>query len=86
MIEKVLTFGNGEGEPKFYSGNIIDFFKAAGFKTFWISNQYMYGAYDSTHSSIVSTAKKSTFINRNDWRTNKTDVKDCACWMYIKRI
>ncbi len=41
VLEKVLTFATRkEPERLRTQGSIIDYFKEAGFKTFWISNQY----------------------------------------------
>ena len=41
VLEKVLTFADRE-HPEFLTqkGTIVDFFKQAGFKTYWLSNQY----------------------------------------------
>ncbi len=41
VLEKVLTFADKE-HPEFLTqkGTIVDFFKQAGFKTYWLSNQY----------------------------------------------
>lgn len=41
VLEKVLTFATRKEPEKLHSqGSVIDYFKEAGFKTFWISNQY----------------------------------------------
>lgn len=41
VLEKVLTFATRkEPERLRTQGSVIDYFKEAGFKTFWISNQY----------------------------------------------
>ncbi len=41
VLEKVLTFATRKKPEKLRTrGSIIDYFKEAGFKTFWISNQY----------------------------------------------
>ena len=41
VLEKVLTFATRKEPDRLWSqGSIIDFFKEAGFKTFWLSNQY----------------------------------------------
>ncbi len=41
VLEKVLTFADKE-HPEFLTqkGTIVDYFKQAGFKTYWLSNQY----------------------------------------------
>ncbi len=41
VLERVLTFAN-EKHPEYLTtkGSIIDFFNQAGFKTYWLSNQY----------------------------------------------
>lgn len=41
VLEKVLTFATRKEPDRLYTqGSVIDYFKEAGFKTFWISNQY----------------------------------------------
>ena len=39
-FQKMMTFAEfGDMEPMFSKGSVINFFKDAGFKTFWLSNQ-----------------------------------------------
>ena len=41
VLEKVLTFADaGHPDRLWTQGSMIDYFKDAGFKTFWLSNQY----------------------------------------------
>ena len=41
VLEKVLTFATRKEPDRLWSqGSVLDYFKEAGFKTFWISNQY----------------------------------------------
>lgn len=43
-LEKAITFAtDAEPELLYTKGSIVDYFKDAGFKTFWLSNQYALG-------------------------------------------
>ena len=53
----------------FKNGDIITFFKQAGFKTFWFSNQYTSGNCDNLISMIGSLADSKEFINKSHYRT-----------------
>ena len=68
-LTKVLSFANrGAEQLAFVRGSIVDYFKAAGFKTFWISNQFDTGGNDDLLGVWGHAADKSAFINRSYWR------------------
>lgn len=47
-----------------YNNNsLINLFKSAGFKTYWISNQYQTGLFDAVPGAIGNSADKAVFIN-----------------------
>ena len=76
-LEKVLTFADFQNEDfKYKYGSIIDFFKSAGFKTFWLSNQYKYGDYDAGYTAIANAADEKVYINTNSWQSHKTNYYD----------
>jgi heptose-I-phosphate ethanolaminephosphotransferase len=56
------------------SGSIINVAKAADFKTYWISNQMMFGISDTETSVMAKDADKVIFIN-TDWNTNSLDER-----------
>lgn len=60
----------------FEDGDIITFFKQAGFKTFWFSNQYTAGNCDNFISMIASLSDEKAFINKSHYRTKLTSVFD----------
>lgn len=60
VLKESLTFGN------FSNGDVISFFKAAGFKTFWISNQFNGGRWDNIIAIVGQSADVSKFINQSD--------------------
>lgn len=39
-LERVLTFADEETPDLVHQGSVVDYFNAAGFKTYWLSNQY----------------------------------------------
>lgn len=67
VLKEVLSFDSLQG------GDIISFFKAAGFKTFWLSNQFSYSEYGDIITIIGSQADVSYFISDRD--TKFTDGK-----------
>lgn len=76
-LEKILTFADFRNEDlKYKYGSMIDFFNSAGFKTYWLSNQYKYGTYDAGYSVIANAAVEQKYINTNSWQSNKTNYYD----------
>lgn len=62
-LEKVLTFGSTASPEDKYKGTIIQLAQAAGYKTYWISNQSPIGLYETLLTMIAKTADLSYFTN-----------------------
>ncbi|MDH7447494.1 sulfatase-like hydrolase/transferase [Aquimarina sp. 2201CG14-23] len=62
-LTKTLTLLNYENEVDTSNGSIIQLMNAAGFKTYWISNQRPVGFHENLITKISSAADYSTFIN-----------------------
>ena len=64
-LKAALTFSSQAGN-KSYSEvySILDLAHAAGFKTYWISNQSPIGIWDNAVSVLASTADETVFVNR----------------------
>lgn len=63
-LRKVLTFAYDDKVDLYYKkGSIINYFNDAGFKTFWISNQYFSGKTDNIVGIIGNEATSVEFIN-----------------------
>ncbi len=76
-LEKILTFADLRNKDlKYKYGSIIHFFNSAGFKTFWLSNQYKYGNYDAGYTAIANASTEKIYINSNSWTSNKTTYYD----------
>jgi len=60
VISKIFIFGN------FQNGDLISLCKAAGFKTFWISNQYHAGKYDFPSTFLSKICDFWKYITKND--------------------
>jgi glucan phosphoethanolaminetransferase (alkaline phosphatase superfamily) len=43
---------------------VVDVFNGAGFHTFWISNQYQYGAFESAVSLMTTSVKSRVWLNQ----------------------
>lgn len=64
-LREALTFINSNNEKLSQArGSAVDYFNVAGFKTFWISNQYQRGKLDGLISLWGNAAAQSVFINR----------------------
>lgn len=56
-LQKALTLKDSKNNYKFYeSPSILDLFKEAGFKTYWISNQESYGSIGNVVAALASKA------------------------------
>ena len=56
--------------------SIIEVAKAAGYKTFWISNQIKFGAWDIPTAAIAGTSDYEIWLNGNTGKTNETQFYD----------
>lgn len=68
-LEKVLTLGNTQNEDNKFKGTLLQLFNAAGFKTYWLSNQPPSGLWDNFISGIASSAAEAKFINISNDKT-----------------
>lgn len=50
-----------------YVGNIIQLFKQAGYKTYWLSNQPPIGIYETLVTKIALSADKTLFMNSENY-------------------
>jgi glucan phosphoethanolaminetransferase (alkaline phosphatase superfamily) len=56
--------------------SIIEIAKAAGYDTWWISNQLKYGAYDTPIAEMASTVDHEVWINTHAGKLVKTSYYD----------
>lgn len=67
-LQEMLTFATREDRDYLYSApNLIQLMKAAGFATYWVSNQQEIGEHDSFLSVFSSSADHKLFTNRRGW-------------------
>lgn len=86
-LEKIITFADNYNNMTGYdAGNIIRFFKDAGFKTYWLSNQYYLGEYDSQYSAIAYRADKAVFLNQVTGEFLEADKYDTDLLPYFEEI
>ena len=63
-LKKILTLANTEDlSAKKLGINIVNIMKAAGFSTYWVSNQLILGTNDTTTSVFAKQADKVQFTN-----------------------
>ena len=63
-LKKILTLANTENEdPELLSINLINIVKAAGFKTYWVSNQLILGYHDTITTVFAKQADRVNFTN-----------------------
>jgi len=66
VLAKVLSFANFESmEPLYKKRSIVEYFKDAGFKTFWISNQQFANEFNTLSTMIGLQADVHYFTNVN---------------------
>ncbi len=56
--------------------SIMEIAKAAGYNTYWISNQQKYGAWDTPIAEIASTANHEVWLNGNVGKQTETFYND----------
>ena len=70
-VTKMLTLGNYEAPEKIESGSIVQLANAAGFDTFWLSNQRPVGMYESLVTKIALSASMTKFLTVAPVDTNQ---------------
>ncbi len=86
-VEKMITFADNHNDMQGYeSGDLIRFFKDAGFKTYWLSNQYYLGPHDSLYSAIAYKADEAVFLNKISSFFLETESYDEALLPYFDKI
>jgi heptose-I-phosphate ethanolaminephosphotransferase len=68
------------------SPSILDVMKAAGFRTYWLSNQLGLGYWDNPISAIASTADVYIKINNHIGKTVQTDFFDSELVERFRRL
>lgn len=61
-LTKILTLGNYEHPEKKSEGSIVQLLNAAGFETYWISNQRPIGVFESMITKISLSANHHQFL------------------------
>lgn len=86
-VEKMITFSDNYNKLKGYeAGDLIRFFQDAGFKTYWLSNQYFLGPYESLYSAIAYRADKTVFLNKISGQFLETANYDGALIKPFKEV
>ena len=66
-LEKVLTLANFDNmDPLYKEGSIIELFKQANYKTYWLSNQFFFDEFGSSVTSIAKECDYHLFINDDE--------------------
>jgi heptose-I-phosphate ethanolaminephosphotransferase len=67
-LQEMLTFASREDHANLYQApNLLQIMKAAGFETYWISNQQEIGVYDSFVSIFSKSADHKLFVDHRGW-------------------
>ncbi len=56
--------------------SLVEMAKAAGYKTFWVSNQFRFGAHDTPISTIAATADRQIWINNRSGNVDNSSYYD----------
>jgi heptose-I-phosphate ethanolaminephosphotransferase len=63
-LEKILTLATNTNESnRKYDGSIIQLYNKAGFETFWLSNQYPVGIFETQTTLLTKSSHNTTFVN-----------------------
>jgi heptose-I-phosphate ethanolaminephosphotransferase len=85
-LKKFFTFHNAEASGQWHAGPVLlDVMNAAGYKTYWISNQEAYGIFGDVASAIASRADVRVFHNRGSTE-RQGDGRDAELLVYLDRI
>lgn len=69
VLSKLLTFCNFESDKDWYEyNNVVDLMNAAGYKTFWLSNQESSGIWGNVAQIFAQHSKKHEFTRIRDSR------------------
>ncbi|MGU3668886.1 phosphoethanolamine transferase [Methylobacterium sp. A49B] len=67
-LQELLTFASREDlAPLFEKPSLLQILKAAGFRTWWLSNQQLYGRWDNWSAILSGPADTRVFVNRVGW-------------------
>lgn len=78
-LQYALTEANQINHKKIYNAvSLIDIFKKVGIETYWLSNQALYGAWDTPLSIIAASADKVIALNKSYGKTTRTQQYDAA--------
>ncbi|MCR5506736.1 MAG: phosphoethanolamine transferase [bacterium] len=84
-LQKVLSFANEKNMDLMFSkGSIINYFKDAGFKTFWISNQESGGRHSSYQAIIAKESDFHIFNNEIMKEKGKSTLYDMDLFDYFQ--
>jgi heptose-I-phosphate ethanolaminephosphotransferase len=66
-VKKILTFATSEDDSKEKLAiSIVNIMKAAGFKTYWLSNQQILGGHDTLTSTFARQSDRAQFTNTSN--------------------
>jgi heptose-I-phosphate ethanolaminephosphotransferase len=86
VLKKLFTFANGEStRPWHEHAMLLDVLNAAGYRTYWISNQEAYGTFGDISSAIASRADVRIFHNRGSTEQQR-DGRDGELLAYLDRV
>ena len=74
VLERALTEASQYNDKEFFdSTSIIDVAKKAGYETWWLTNQGLYGKYDSAIALVAHTADHAEWLDDSYFFTEKYD-------------
>ncbi len=82
-LNKALSLANYENPDEIYKGSIVQLANAAGFATYWISNQQPIGIHETLLTAMSKATKEQVFTNA---LTNKQLEYDEALFPHIRKV
>ncbi len=74
------------GKNYFNSASILDIVKAAGFETYWVTNQILFGGYDNLVSVVAHKSDSIIALNRTVGKDQHAQVFDGALVKEVRGI
>ena len=69
-LKRILTLASSESDSsELLSINLLNIMKAAGFKTYWLSNQLILGNHDTVTTALANQADVKVFVNTTNSKT-----------------
>src|SRR5690606_38893701 len=87
VLSLALTEAAQDNQKNYYESiSIIEILNSANFETFWLTNQYLLGAWDNLVSAVAAESDKIYSINSSIGRSTRTQRHDGDLLPIFERV